>query len=193
MPLLEGTDARAVDGRLAGQKMSKSLGNAIGVDEPPAEMYGKLMAVPDEVMVRYAELLSLRGGDLAAEVRSGSVHPMEAKKRLASELVERFHGPDAARQAMLGFEQRFQRRELPTEIPEVVWTGDGDRVWICRLLVDAGLAKSNGEARRLLSQGAVSLSGERVTDATLEVPCRGRVLLEVGKRRIARILFPAEE
>ncbi len=187
MPLLEGTEAKLVEGRLAGQKMSKSLGNAIGITEPAVEMYGKLMAISDELMGRYVELLSLRGGE--ATTATGGLHPMEAKKALAAELVERFHGPEASRKAAAEFEQRFQKRELPSEIPEIAWTEDGERVWICRLLADAGLAKSNSDARRLITQGAVRLDGQRVSDPALEVPCLGTTLVEVGKRRIARFRF----
>jgi tyrosyl-tRNA synthetase len=188
-PLLEGTDGRIVDGKLVGQKMSKSLGNAIGIQEPPADMYGKLMAISDELMLRYYALLSLDGRDVPAAVSSGSLHPMEAKKRLAREIVARFHDAAAAESAAEAFERRFQRRELPTEIPELRWSGTGESVWICRLLAETGLAKSNGEARRLVAQGGVKVDGERVSDPALEIPARGAVLVEVGKRRIARVVL----
>jgi tyrosyl-tRNA synthetase len=184
MPLLEGTDARLVDGKLAGQKMSKSLGNAIGIDEPPAEMYGKIMAISDELMRRFIELLS------RAESRPDpETAPMDAKQALASELVARYHGADAARAAAEAFARRFQRGELPTEIPEIRWSGDGETIWVSRLIAEAGLAKSNSEARRLIVQGGVRIDGQSVKDPQLEVPCRGAVLLEIGKRRIARVRF----
>jgi tyrosyl-tRNA synthetase len=187
MPLLEGVDARALDGKLVGSKMSKSLGNAVGIHEPPDEMFGKLMSISDELMLRYAELLSLAAGDLAAEVRSGRTHPMEAKKRLAAELVERFHGSGAGDRARAEFQKRFQRRELPSDVAEVRWSGEGDRVWICRLLAETGLAPSNSEARRLIVQGAVHVDGEKVVDPKLELPASGTRLIEVGKRRVARV------
>jgi tyrosyl-tRNA synthetase len=183
-PLLEGTDARLVDGRLVGQKMSKSLGNAIGIHEPPADMYGKIMAISDELMLRYIELLS-RGGAGPDPCQQ----PMAAKQVLAAEIVARFHGEEASKKAAEEFAQRFQRREIPSEIPEVRWQGDGETVWLARLIAAAGLAKSNSDARRLVSQGGVRLDGEPVKDPQLEVPCRGSVLLEVGKRRIARVVF----
>ena len=185
-PLLEGTDARLVDGRLVGQKMSKSLGNAIGIHEPPADMYGKIMAISDELMLRYIELLSRSGPRPDPRQR-----PMAAKLALAAEIVARFHGADASVKAAEEFAQRFQRRQLPSEIPEVRWKGDGETetVWVTRLIAAAGLAKSNSEARRLVTQGGVRLDGEPVKDPQLEVPCRGSVLLEVGKRRIARVVF----
>jgi tyrosyl-tRNA synthetase len=184
MPLLEGTDARLVDGTLVGQKMSKSLGNAIGIHEPPEEMYGKIMAISDELMLRFIELLS-RAGDHPDPRRE----PLAAKKALAAEIVARYHGAEASRKAADAFAQRFQRHELPTEIPEVRWNGDGETVWVSRLIAEAGLAKSNSEARRLVIQGGVRLDGEPVKDPQLEVPCRGSVLVEVGKRRIARVVF----
>jgi tyrosyl-tRNA synthetase len=183
-PLLEGTDARLVDGRLVGQKMSKSLGNAIGIHDPPADMYGKIMAISDELMLRYIDLLS-RGGAWPDPRQQ----PMAAKQALAAEIVARFHGDDAGKKAAEEFVQRFQRRELPSEIPEVRWQGNGETVWLARLIAAAGLAKSNSDARRLVSQGGVRLDGEPVKDPQLEVPCRGSVLLEVGKRRIARVVF----
>ncbi len=184
MPLLEGTDAKLVDGRLVGQKMSKSLGNAIGIHEPPAEMYGKVMAVSDELMLRYVDVLSRQ--DRWPDPRSA---PMAAKQALAAEIVARFHGEEASRRAAEEFAQRFQRRELPSDIPEITWTEDGDTVWLASLLAAAGLAKSNSEARRLVVQGAVKLDGSAVKDPRFDVPCRGSVLLEVGKRRIARVVF----
>jgi tyrosyl-tRNA synthetase len=184
MPLLEGTDARVVDGGLVGQKMSKSLGNAIGIQDPPEEMYGKIMAISDEAMRRYVELLSR-----AEVLPDPRTEPMAAKQALAAELVGRYHGEDAARGAAEAFARRFQRRELPAEIPEILWSGDGETVWISRLIAEAGLAKSTSEARRLVVQGGVRLDGGPVKDPQLEVPCRGAVLLEVGKRRIARVRF----
>ncbi|MBI2963676.1 MAG: tyrosine--tRNA ligase [Deltaproteobacteria bacterium] len=184
MPLLEGTDAKLVDGRLAGQKMSKSLGNAIGIHEPPAEMYGKMMAISDALMLRYVEVLSRQEGRPDPRVA-----PMAAKQALAAEIVARFHGEVASRRAAEEFAQRFQRRELPSDIPEIAWTADGDTVWLARLIADAGLARSNSDARRLVAQGAVKIDGRSVRDPQREIACRGSVLLEVGKRRIARVVF----
>jgi len=183
LPLLEGTDAKLVDGKLVGQKMSKSLGNAIGIDEPPAEMFGKIMAISDELMLRFLSLLSR-----AADPPDPRRDPLGAKKALAAELVARYHGADAARRAGEEFAQRFQRGELPTEIPEVRREGGGS-VWVSRLIAEIGLAKSNSEARRLITQGGVKLDGKPVKDPQLEVACRGSVIVEVGKRRIARVVF----
>jgi len=184
MPLLEGTDARLVDGKLVGQKMSKSLGNAIGIDEAPDEMYGKIMAISDETMRRFIALLS------RAETRPDPLTaPMAAKQALAAELVGRYHGTDAARESAEAFARRFQRGQLPAEIPEIRWNGDGKTIWVSRLIAEAGLAKSNSEARRLVVQGGVRIDGQSVKDPQLEISCRGAVLLEIGKRRIARVRF----
>ncbi len=184
MPLLEGLDGV--------NKMSKSLGNYIGITEPPKEIYGKTMSISDELMVRYYELLS--DVDLATleKVRKGvageegGLHPMEAKKALAHELVARFHGEDAARQAAQDFIQQFKQKEIPDDIPEVVLHVEGP-VWICRLLADAGLVASNGEARRMIRQGGVRLNGEKIADADLEISLEKEIVLQVGKRRFARV------
>ena len=189
MPLLEGTEGKLVDGVLTGQKMSKSLGNAVGITDPPDEMYGKLMAVSDELMMRYYQLLSLEGREVPGELRGGAIHPMEAKKRLAAELVARFHDAERAASAAAAFERRFQKRELPKDIPVVSRPRSAEPIQLARLLSECGLAQSNSEARRLIGQGAVRVDGERVTDAQVEVEARDEILLEVGKRRIARAVF----
>ncbi len=185
MPLLEGTDAKLEGGRLVGAKMSKSLGNAIGINEPPVEMYGKIMAISDALMMRCLELLSRAVGSRP----DPRAKPMEAKKALAAELVARFHGAEESRRAAGEFESRFQRRELPSDIPEIRWSDGGEKVWICKLITGAGLATSNSEARRLVVQGAVKVDGEVVKDPAAELAGSGSVLLEVGKRRIARVVF----
>jgi len=186
MPLLEGLDGV--------NKMSKSLGNYVGISEAPREIYGKLMSISDPLMVRYYELLS--DVDLAtlARVQHGvngeadGWHPMDAKRALAREMVARYHGLDAAHKAEHDFLQQFRQKEVPEDIPVLQLTGDGP-VWICRLLGEAGLVESNGEARRLIQQGGVKLNGEKLTDADLEVEAVGELLLQAGKRRFARIIF----
>ncbi len=184
MPLLEGTDGV--------QKMSKSLGNAIGITDKPAEMYGAVMSISDGLMIRYYELLSDIDGEALGRVRDGSIHPMMAKKGLAAELVARFHGQDAAAFAAAEFERQFQRNLVPEDVPELAWPAGGGEsgVWICRLLVETGLVKSNGEARRLIAQGAVRVDEDRVEDPNSEVPASGRRLLRVGKRRLICVVFP---
>ncbi len=186
MPLLEGLDGV--------NKMSKSLGNYIGITEPPKEIFGKVMSISDELMLRYYELLS--DIDLAAlqKVRDGvaghvgGTHPMESKKALARELVARFYDEGQAGRAEEDFVHQFKQKEIPDDIPRVNIKA-GHPVWICRLLTEAGLTASNGEARRLVLQGAVRLSGEKVSDADLEVEACGEVVLQAGKRRFARVVF----
>jgi tyrosyl-tRNA synthetase len=185
-PLLEGLDGV--------NKMSKSLGNYVGINEPAKEIYGKLMSISDPLMIRYYELLS--DVDLAtlAKVQRGvsgeadGWHPMDAKRALAREMVARYHGPDAALSAEHDFLQQFRQREIPADIPVLHLTAAGP-VWICRLLGEAGLVESNGEARRLIQQGGVKLNGEKLVDADLEVEALGEVILQAGKRRFARIIF----
>lgn len=185
MPLLEGLDGV--------NKMSKSLDNYIGITEPAKEIYGKVMSISDELMIRYYELLS--DIDLAAlqqikdgaEGKEGGAHPMESKKALALELTARFHGAEAAQGAAGEFVRQFKQKQLPDEIPLVAIATDGP-VWICRLMTEAGLVKSNGEARRMVKQGAVSLDGEKIADADLEVDLDRERTVQVGKRRFARFL-----
>lgn len=181
MPLLEGTDGV--------QKMSKSLGNAIGINDVPADMYGKLMSISDLLMARYYELLSQVNLTRLEEIQSGAVHPMEAKKQLAAELVARFHGEDAATAAAEDFSQRFQRRELPAEIETIPWSGQEPKVWICHLLRTAGLTKSTSEARRLVVQGGVRMDGERVDDPDTQIDAHGEKIFQVGRRRVVKIVF----
>jgi tyrosyl-tRNA synthetase len=181
MPLLEGTDGV--------QKMSKSLGNYIGITEAPTEIYGKVMSISDSLMVKYYELLSTVDSDRVEAIKHGDVHPMDAKQQLAAELVARFHGSEGANKAAADFVQRFQRRELPTELEIFTWTGAEPTAWICHVMREAGVTKSTSEARRLISQGGVRLDGEKVDDADLQIPTQGEKVLQVGRRRILKVIF----
>ena len=182
MPLLEGTDGV--------HKMSKSLGNYIGINEAPEEMFGKIMSISDELMWRYYELLSDQDltqiKTLRAGVERGELHPMEAKKSLAAELVTRFHGALAARSARDYFETRYQKKSMPKEIKKQF--SAPDPVWICELIADRlGFAKSRGEARRLIAQGAVKVDGKVVKDVNFQFQRRNHEIIEVGKNRIAQV------
>ena len=181
MPLLEGTDGV--------NKMSKSLNNYIGIHEPPEEIFGKLMSISDELMWRYAELLSDRDLEeikrVRAQVAQGSVHPMDFKKNLACEIVSRFHGRAAAESARDYFETRHQKRSVPKDVRKQF--SPPDRIWICQLLVDLEFAKSKGEARRLIAQGAVKVDGKMIREADFEFLGRVHRLVEVGKTRIAQV------
>jgi tyrosyl-tRNA synthetase len=181
MPLLEGLDGV--------QKMSKSLGNYIGITEAPEEMFGKLMSISDTLMWRYYELLSDSSLDeiqaLTRRVDDGSVHPMEAKKALATEIVGRFHGAAAANQAREYFEAKYQKKATPNAIRQHF--SAPEPIWICRLMVDVlKFAKSTSEARRLIAQGAVKVDGKVVHDVNFQFRHPPNQVLEVGKNRIAQ-------
>ncbi|MBM4245318.1 MAG: tyrosine--tRNA ligase [Deltaproteobacteria bacterium] len=177
MPLLEGTDGQ--------QKMSKSLGNAIGIADPPADMFGRLMSISDPLMVRYAALLSAEHRDLGALIETGAIHPMEAKKGLAREIVTCFHGENEAQAAHRFFEQRFQERSAYA--PDVLTIEAGaDGIQLFALIVRAGFAASNSDARRLVAQRAVRIDEQIVEDPQARV-APGDLLLSVGRRRMARI------
>ena len=182
MPLLEGTDGV--------QKMSKSLGNYVGINEPPEEMFGKLMSISDTLMWRYFELLSERGLEeiesARSEVEKGTRHPMDSKKALAAELVARFHDSAAAQSALNYFETRFQKKSLPKNIRKQFTAPAA--IWICRLLVDLGFAKSSSEARRLIAQGAVKVDGQVIADVNFQFQGSAHEIVEVGKSRIAQAL-----
>lgn len=176
MPLLEGLDGV--------RKMSKSLGNAVGLTDQPEDMYGKLMSVPDKLMVRYYELLSSATPDEIAAVKSGAMHPMEAKKRLARTIVTEYHDADSAARAESYFESKHQRREVPAAAQVYRIAED---LWICELMKQLEFTRSTSEARRLVSQGAVRVDGHTVTDANFRFVPGEHKVLEVGKRRVARI------
>lgn len=180
-PILEGLNGT--------QKMSKSLGNAVGITDPPDDMYGKIMSISDALMLSYYELLSGVDAAQVQAVAEGRIHPMEAKKQLAAELVTRFHDDTAAARAAEAFTRRFQQRQRPEDIPAYAWSGTEPQVWVCHLLKIPDLVKSTSEARRLISQGGVRIDGERISDAELQVPARGEVVLQVGKRRIVKVVF----
>jgi tyrosyl-tRNA synthetase len=179
MPLLEGTDGV--------HKMSKSLGNYIGINEPPEEIFGKMMSISDDLMWRYAELLSERPLEEIKQVRrqvaDATAHPMDFKKTLAREIVSRFHGEKAADAARDYFETRHQRREVPKNIRTQF--SPPERVGVTQLLVDLKFARSKGEARRLVAQGGVRVDGKVITDINFEFQAKLHRLIEVGKMRIA--------
>src|SRR5271154_1564520 len=176
MPLLEGLDGV--------RKMSKSLGNYVGLTDQPEDMYGKLMSVPDQLMVRYYELLTNAAPDEIAAVKSGGMHPMEAKKRLARTIVTEYHGTAAADRAEEYFESKHQRREIPANAQVYRIAED---LWICELMKQLQFTRSTTEARRLVSQGAVRVDGRTISDVNFRFVPGEHKVLEVGKRRVARI------
>jgi tyrosyl-tRNA synthetase len=185
-PILEGLDAKLdpAAGKVVGDKMSKSLGNYVGVAEAPEEQFGKLMSVTDDLMWRYYDLLSARSSAEIAALRAG--HPKEAKVALAKEIVTRFHGSEAADRAEAHFAQVHARREAPDAIDErAVELAGAATLPLARLVAEAGLAASNSEARRLIAQGGVSVNGERFADPQGGLGA-GDFLVKVGKRKFVR-------
>ncbi len=184
VPILEGLDGV--------QKMSKSLGNYVGIDEPPEEMFGKLMSISDDLMWRYFELLSFDKSldDIArmrATAQAGKVNPRDCKVELALEIVTRFHDRAAAAGALEAFERRHRDGALPDNIDEISVAADGDGLPIANLLKEAGLVASTSEAMRLIGQGGVRIDGEKVSDRALRVAAGTVAIYQVGKRRFARV------
>ncbi len=185
VPLIEGTDGV--------RKMSKSYGNAIGVAEPPREMFGKLMAISDALMPRYFELLTDRASEEIARLSGPDSNPRESKEALARDVVARFHGVEAAAREAEEFRRVFSERQSPTEVSDVeVPTAafKNGAIWVVRLLVSLGFASSNGEARTLVKQGAVEIDGKRVSDDSSDVPLKDGALLRVGRHRFVRLRLP---
>ncbi|MBW3567448.1 MAG: tyrosine--tRNA ligase [Proteobacteria bacterium] len=183
MPLLEGLDGV--------QKMSKSLGNYIGITEPPDEMFGKLMSISDDLMWRYFELLSFRTLSEIERFRqqiAEGLNPRDIKFLLGVEIVDRFHGAGAGGKARDNFIARFQKGALPEDMEEVVVQAPNGSLGIAQLLKEAGLVSSSSEGMRMVKQGAVKLDGTRVDDPRVEIAVGVTAVVQVGKRRVARVI-----
>jgi tyrosyl-tRNA synthetase len=184
MPLLEGLDGV--------NKMSKSLGNYVGINEPPQEIFGKLMSISDALMWRYIELLSFESVSTVRrwrqEVEAGR-NPRDIKVKFAQEIVSRFHSQRAAEEALRDFEARFQRGAMPDEMPEVVVGVNGEGVALVHCLKQAGLAASTSEAVRLIEQGGVRIDGQKISDRGLKFPVGAAFVAQVGKRKFAKIVL----
>ena len=187
LPLLEGLDGV--------NKMSKSLGNYIGITDEPSDMYGKVLSCSDTLMWRYYDLLSdLTTAEIEAlhkQVTDGEVHPKAAKMQLAREITARFHDKEAAQNAENHFETVFKKHDLPDDIPEYTHVATEDTIWLPKLLLAAGLVKGTGDGRRMMKQNAVSVAGKKITDLDYNVECTGDVLLQVGKRKFCTVIFSA--
>jgi tyrosyl-tRNA synthetase len=173
--------------------MSKSLDNYIGITEPAGEMFGKVMSITDDLMLRYYELLSHISTEalekLKSDMKGGNINPKHAKEDLGVELVERYWGEEAAQKARAEFSQVFKEGQLPSDIPvaELAW-GEPER-WIADIMKEGGLAKSTSEAMRLVKQGGVKVDGKKLDDpkAALPPPPKGEYLIQVGKRKFLKV------
>ena len=190
LPILEGLDGV--------QKMSKSLGNYIGIDEPPQAIFGKAMSIPDNLIVRYMELATAIPREeivtIQAGIADGSVHPRDAKIRLAKALVAQYHSAEDAEEAARRFNETFSARVFPADAPAVTPPADllepGGKIWLVRLVTFAGAASSGSEARRLIRQGGVEVDGEAIRDEDFRVLLDRERRVQVGKRRFFRVLAP---
>lgn len=182
LPLLEGTDGI--------QKMSKSLDNYVGFTDPPVEKFGKLMSIPDDMILKYMELAAFASAEemekARDEMESGKVNPMDIKKRMARKVIEIYHSEDDANAAQKEFERVFSKGKTPEDI-DVAKYPQGTRMWIVDLLRENGLVESGGEARRLIKQGAVSIDGQKITDMKLEYEINQSCVIKVGKRRFIKV------
>jgi tyrosyl-tRNA synthetase len=181
-PLLEGLDGV--------QKMSKSLGNYVGITEPPGEMFGKLMSISDDLMWRYFEVLSFRSLDDIENLRKrvgDGMNPRDAKFELGMEIVARFHDGAAAEAAKQEFIARFREGAMPDEMPELTLETEDGTLGLAHLLKAAGLVSSTSEAFRMIKQGAVRIDGERVEDRSLTIDSGSTNVYQVGRRRFARV------
>jgi|Deesub1362A_J573_1020465.scaffolds.fasta_scaffold00073_33 tyrosyl-tRNA synthetase len=183
MPLLEGLDGV--------KKMSKSLGNYVGITEPPKEMFGKLMSITDDLMFRYYELLSRISLDelnaLKEGIKNGSMHPKKAKEDLAMEIVERYWGREEALKAKEEFDHIFKHKGLPEEIPVFELEWDGEEMWIGSIMKTSGLTSSTGEAMRLIKQGGVRVDDQKLSNPQTKLK-KGSYLLRVGKRKFLKVV-----
>ncbi|MBD3232494.1 MAG: tyrosine--tRNA ligase [candidate division Zixibacteria bacterium] len=184
MPLLVGTDG--ID------KMSKSLDNYIGINEPPNEMFGKIMSIPDSLLYDYFVLLTDLPMDeldsIKRNLETGDINPMIHKKRLAREIIDFYHSPEAAAKAQEEFERVFSQKGLPDEIATCGFHSENNSVWIIKMLTESGLCSSNGEARRMIKQGAVSIDGEKVESPEIDIDISFERLVKVGKRKFMKVV-----
>jgi tyrosyl-tRNA synthetase len=183
MPLLEGTDGV--------EKMSKSLGNYIALTDPPNEMFGKLMSIPDSLIARYYRLAAFaseaEAQQLEQQLQQGQLHPRDAKAMVARKIVEWYYGPEAAERAAEEFDRVFRHRLLPSELPEHCFPGDVQELPLVDILVATGLVPSRSEARRQIQQGAVRVDGKPIQDVYARIELSDAHVIAVGKRRVVRI------
>ena len=184
MPILEGLDGV--------QKMSKSLGNYVGITDEPNDMYGKIMSISDELMWRYYELLSDISEDeinrMKEEVKEGKLHPKKVKEMLAFEITKRFHDELSAQQAARYFEEMFKKKDIPENLETIEYKLDSEDIWIAHLLKNINFVKSSSEARRMIKSNAVSIDSQKVKDENMKLK-KGEYIIRVGKRKIAKVVL----
>ncbi len=199
-PLLEGIDARVENGQIVGKKMSKSLGNYIGINESPHEIFGKLMSIPDELMWRYIELLSFQSSEektkLQNNVKTNEMHPKEVKVNFAKEIITRYHGAEAANEAEQNFIKLFQKKEIPADIeiypfPHSQWEKENGnkKASITDMVYASGSFESKGETKRLIQQSGLKINGEVYSDPFADIPPAGEYVLQMGKRRFKKVII----
>ncbi|GAH01018.1 unnamed protein product, partial [marine sediment metagenome] len=188
LPLLEGTDGV--------EKMSKSLNNYIGINEPPQEMYGKSMSVPDKLMIRYFELVTDVSLDEINKIKTGlennNLHPRDVKKRLAREIVKLYHGQSAAIMAEEEFEKVFKNKLYPEEIKELILKKDDlkeGKIWLIKLVALSGVVGSKSETRRLVKQGGVRINGEKVIDSNLDLTVKNGMIIKIGRLNFIKLVI----
>ncbi len=191
-PILEGLNARTVDGKIVGDKMSKSLDNYVGVSEPPLEQFGKLMSISDDLMWRYYELLSERPKSdidtMKKDCASGAMNPRDAKFALGREIVARFSSESDAHAAQQKWQAQFSQKKVPDAMPEATLAlEEADSIPLANAMRDAGMTKSTSDARRLIKQGAVAIDGEKEKDVKATLLRGGPYVIKAGKRNWAKI------
>ncbi len=182
MPILEGLDGV--------QKMSKSLGNYIGINDSPKDIFGKLMSISDDLMWRYIELLSFRNLDEIQQWRddvAAGTNPIEIKKTFAEEIVARFHSKEEGQQAREGFANQFKKGQIPDDIAEITLTVGAEGLAIANVLKDAGLTVSTSEAFRMIKQGAVKIDSQKIEDRNRVIAQGNEHIIQVGKRKFAKV------
>jgi len=186
LPLIEGLDGV--------QKMSKSLGNYIGIDEEANQIYGKAMSIPDELMIKYYKLVTnlphTEIREMIKQLEDGSIHPRDAKMKMAYTLVNMYHGKQAAEDAESHFKSVFQKGALPEDIPIVDLDEkilENNQIWIVKLIVALGLVSSNGEGRRMIEQGAVKIDEQKIDKVDYVVNIEQDMIIQVGKRKFVKL------
>ena len=184
MPLLEGLDGV--------NKMSKSLGNYIGLEDAPNDMFGKIMSISDELMWRYYDLLSLKTTQEIQKSKqdmANGANPRNIKVILALQIVERYHGAEAAKNALNDFEIRFKKNEIPNEMPEIKIELIEDTIGLAALLKQANLVTSSSEGMRMIDQGGVKINGDKISDKNLSLIAGKEYIIQVGKRKFAKVVL----